>query len=144
MLNHPNISIAFISENTYTNKYPLGSFIERKLTKDYKILRHFTTEFLEIPINALKENIDTFSLTDWIKELPESDILILEDAQELKGLSSSQIFLGNILIELINSRKKIIITSAEEADELHTLKEHLYANLYKENILEIDFQNDLF
>ena len=144
MLNHPNISIAFISENTYTNKYPLGSFIERKLTKDYKILRYFTTEFLEIPVNALKKNIDTFSLTDWIKELPESDILILEDAQELKGLSSSQIFLGNILIELINSRKKIIITSAEEADELHTLKEHLYANLYKENILEIDFQNNLF
>ena len=143
MLNHPNISIAFISENTYTNKYPLGSFIERKLTKDYKILRYFTTEFLEIPVNALKENIDTFSLTDWIKELPESDILILEDAQELKGLSSSQIFLGNILIELINSRKKIIITSAEEADELHTLKEHLYANLYKENILEIDFQHNL-
>ena len=102
MLNHPNISIAFISENTYTNKYPLGSFIERKLTKDYKILRYFTTEFLEIPVNALKKNIDTFSLTDWIKELPESDILILEDAQELKGLSSSQIFLGNILIELIS------------------------------------------
>ena len=144
MINNPNISIAFISENTYTEPLPLGAFIERHLKDTYKILRFFTTEFLECPINVLKENLGTFSITEWINELPEFDILILEDAQELNGKLSTQVFLGNVLIELITNRKRIIVTSAEEANELHTLKEHLYSNLLKENILEIAFQNDLF
>jgi chromosomal replication initiation ATPase DnaA len=144
MINHPNISIAFISENTHTTPCHPGAVIEGHLKDAYKILRCFTTEFLELPINVLKENLDTFSITDWIKELPEFDILILEESQELKERTSSQIFLGNILIELINTQKKIILLSTEKANELHTLKEHLYSNLQKENILEIDFQNDLF
>ena len=108
MNNCPNVSIAFISENTYTQKYPLGAFIEKHLTKNHKILRYYTTEFLENPINILKENLDTFTITEWIKELPEFDILILEDAQELNEKISTQVFLGNILIELVNAGKKVI------------------------------------
>lgn len=144
MNNCPNVSIAFISENTYTQKYPLGAFIEKHLTKNHKILRYYTTEFLENPINILKENLDTFTITEWIKELPEFDILILEDAHELNEKISTQVFLGNILIELVNAGKKVIITSSEKATELQSLKNHLYSILGKDRILESDFKKEFF
>jgi hypothetical protein len=144
MIHNPNISLAFIFESTYTEQYPFGMFLENHLKSDYKILRHFTTEFLEIPLNLLNENMVEFSIRKWIKELPEFDILILEETQELIGRPFTQEFLGEILFELINTGKKVIITSAKNSDDLSSLKGYLYFNLPKELIFEGDFQNDLF
>ena len=48
------------------------------------------------------------------------------------------------MFKLINTGKKVIITSAKNSDDLSSLKGYLYFNLPKELIFEGDFQNDLF
>ena len=144
MLDNSNISITLVSENTYTEKQPIGTFIKNRIKADHKVLHHFTTEFLEIPLNIMRENLDTFSINAWIKELPEFDLLILAEAQELIARTATQIFLGEILVALVNAGKKVIVTSAENPTELNTFKEYLYSHLPKESILEADSLNDLF
>ena len=128
----------------YTEKQPISTFIKNRIKADHNLLHHFTTEFLEIPLNIMKENITTFSISEWIKELPEFDILLLEETQEVIARTATQTFLGEILVELVNAGKKIIVTHAETSNELNTFKEYLYSHLPKESILEADSLNDLF
>ena len=102
--------------------HAIGNEIKASRMPNAKILYIPSTEFVEEYIKYVRVEKDSQSIKDYFKDV---DVLLFDDVQFLAEKVKTQEFFFIVYQELINSGKRIVITSDKQPNEIRGLEERL-------------------
>ena len=102
--------------------HAIGNEVKATRLPNAKILYIPSNDFVEEYIKYIRVEKDSQSIKDYFKDV---DVLLFDDVQFLADKVKSQEFFFFVYQELINSGKRIIITSDKQPNEIKGLEERL-------------------